>query len=105
MFSPGDKVDYCGHKGTIEATSVPVKDDGGKLGASVKWDQKDLIPNPMAIPYKDLKFDVLELDNSMDLKIDPSMCVHNYKLHKGFNFDKLICDRCGNKKHYNPMEG
>jgi len=55
-FKVGDKVDHYGHIGVITATSVSNKDDGGKLGAMVEWDDKNLVPPEMRIPYKDLLF-------------------------------------------------
>lgn len=43
--------------------------------------------------------------DKVSYSIDPANCIHNWELHKGFSFDKLICSKCNEKKHYNPMEG
>lgn len=54
-FKPGDAVEYNGHTGVVRSTSVPNKDDGGKLGALIEWDNDKLIPPTMVVPYHTLK--------------------------------------------------
>lgn len=56
-FKVGEKVDYFGHKGTILRTNVPVKDDNNKPGAIVEWDNRNLCPSQMTVPYNTLNLE------------------------------------------------
>lgn len=55
-FKVKDRIDYQGNLGTIIKIDVPVKDDNGKLGALVEWDNDQLVPPQMAVPYRFLLY-------------------------------------------------
>ncbi len=52
-FALGDKVIHAGqHHGKIVKLDFPVKHDSNKPGAIIEFDDKNLIPPQMEVPYK-----------------------------------------------------
>lgn len=70
-FKIGDRVDYYGKTGVVIKLDVPVAN--GPIGALVEWEDKDLIPPQMEIPYSQLLF----------VSSNNTMKVHNNTLPVG----------------------
>ena len=94
-FNVGDKVVYNGHKGVILKSGYPVKEDGNNLGALIEYEDKDLIPSQMGIPYRSLKHRISVM---LSVKTHCPVCSAEWKETVGNRDVWYDCLKCGKTK-------